>query len=359
MTVATSDRKEDFAGGQGTLTYSFYSIPSHPEHIKVTLKETDTGDETDLTYSTHYTVSQTSNGVGGVVTVSPTYSTDYSYTVWRDTTKTQSSDYDDYNTFPADTLEKDLDRLMCISQEINETVDRCVKNPITNSTAVTLAQIQALATTCSTQATAAAASATTASTQASAAATSATQAAGYASSLNIPTSVTGEANKFLQVNDAETGYELVSPASQAQAEAGTESTLPMTALRVKQSIYALSPRINVGSFTRDMTAATGSQAITGCGMTPKAVFFFGCVASSVGTMSIGVYDGTTNACILDNHNLVADTWAPSTPAIFLRQGSSNDQYASVASLDSDGFTLSWTKSGTPVGEATIKYLALG
>ena len=209
MTVSTSVRKQDFAGGQGTLTYTFYSIPDHPEHIKVTLKEIATGDETELTYGDDYTVAQETDGVGGVVTVSPTYSTAYTQTVWRDTTKTQESDYDDYNQFPADTLEKDLDRLMCLTQEISEEVERSIRNPITNPSSVTLAQIAAYATTCSTQAAAAAVSATTASTQATAAAASAVAAAASAAAVNLPTFATGDASKYLRVNAGEDGYDHV------------------------------------------------------------------------------------------------------------------------------------------------------
>ena len=56
MTVATSVRSKSFAGGQENLTFSFKTVPSHPEHIKVTLKLISTGVETELTYDTHYTV---------------------------------------------------------------------------------------------------------------------------------------------------------------------------------------------------------------------------------------------------------------------------------------------------------------
>jgi hypothetical protein len=128
MTVETTARKQSFAGGQGTLTYTFRSLTDHPEYIKVVA--VSSGTETLLTYSTDYSVAPAADGVGGVVTVSPTFSTAYTYTVYRDTALVQESDYDDFNQFPADTLEEDLDRRALIDQEIGEDTDRTLKIPI-------------------------------------------------------------------------------------------------------------------------------------------------------------------------------------------------------------------------------------
>lgn len=133
MTVETTARKQSFAGGQAALTYTFKVLPSNPTHVKVKAVLTSTGAETDLTYTTEYTVAQESDGVGGVVTVNPTYSTLYTYTVYRVTENKQESDYDDYNTFPADTLEKDIDRRTMIDQEQDEDLDRAVTLPISSS----------------------------------------------------------------------------------------------------------------------------------------------------------------------------------------------------------------------------------
>lgn len=131
MTVETTDRKESFAGGQGSLTFSFRALEDHPEYIKVLT--VSSGTETLLTYTTDYTVAITAGGVGGVVTVSPSYSTSYTYTVYRETAKTQETDYDDYNQFPSDTLEEDLDRRCCVEQEEDEDNDRAVKVNISSS----------------------------------------------------------------------------------------------------------------------------------------------------------------------------------------------------------------------------------
>lgn len=133
MTVSTSTRKQTFSGGQSSLTFSFRTLVSNPEYIKVKTVVVATGVEANLTYNTDYTVSVNSNGVGGTVTVSPTFSTAYNYVVYRDTSEVQESDYDDYNQFPANTLENDLDRLTMILQEVTEDVSRVITFPISSS----------------------------------------------------------------------------------------------------------------------------------------------------------------------------------------------------------------------------------
>ncbi len=128
MTVESSSRKQNFAGGQSALTFSFKTLVAHPEFIKVAVTSGST--QTILTYNSGYTVSLNSDGVGGIVTVSPSYSTAYTYTVYRDTDDLQESDYNDFNQFPAGTLEDDLDRRTLISQERSDDVDRVPTLPI-------------------------------------------------------------------------------------------------------------------------------------------------------------------------------------------------------------------------------------
>lgn len=131
MTVESTTRKQSFAGGQSTLTFSFRALVDSPEDIKVVA--VTSGTETLLTYTSEYTVAVNADGVGGVVTVSPSYSTAYTYTVYRETTNKQESDYDDYNQFPADTLEEDLDRRTLVDQEQSEDLERSVRVPVSSA----------------------------------------------------------------------------------------------------------------------------------------------------------------------------------------------------------------------------------
>jgi hypothetical protein len=137
MTVETTTRKATFAGGQGSLTFSFRTLTSNPEYIKVNTQVVATLVEAALTYGVDYTVSVNSDGVGGVVTVLPTHSTAYNYVVYRDTGALQATDFDDYNNFPADTLETVADRGIMIAQEIKEDLTRALRYPIGASGAST------------------------------------------------------------------------------------------------------------------------------------------------------------------------------------------------------------------------------
>lgn len=133
MTVETTTRKQTFSGGTGTFTFTFRTLVDHPDYILVKKTLISTGVETDLTYGVDYSVSVESDGIGGTVTASPTISTLYTVTVYRETSNVQQSDYDDYNQFPADTLEDDLDRRTMIAQEQSEETGRTLKLPITSS----------------------------------------------------------------------------------------------------------------------------------------------------------------------------------------------------------------------------------
>lgn len=134
MSVDTSDRKVTYTcSAVAAYDFTFRALTSAPTDIKCVLTLVATGAETDLTYTTDYTAAINSNGVGGKVTLVTTYGTTYLLTIYRDTTDLQSSDYNDYNQFPADTLENDLDRRTMKSQEIVESIDRTVKLPISST----------------------------------------------------------------------------------------------------------------------------------------------------------------------------------------------------------------------------------
>ncbi len=129
-----------------------------------------------------------------------------------------------------------------------------------------------------------------------------------------------------------------------------------TDLSVAQLFGILGTRFKVGSFTRDVSVASGTQAVTGVGFQPTAII---CLANISGAnqASWGASDGTTNGCVLDFNSAVAATYAINANLIHVQFAA--DAYTGVIStFDADGFTISWTKTGTPTGTATIKYLAL-
>ena len=110
----------------------------------------------------------------------------------------------------------------------------------------------------------------------------------------------------------------------------------------------------VTALTRDMTAATGAVAYTGFGFTPKAVYIMATVGavSMSGGFAAGVsYDGITRA---------------GSTGVFLNSGQliriydgTDTAYQSgvLTSFDSDGITITWTKTNSPTGTATCVLLA--
>jgi len=129
--------------------FSFRAIRSAPGDIKCIRTITATGTDETMTRVTEipapsdssdvlsFLVSIATDGVGGTVTVAWP-STGCTLTIYRETTDTQSSDYEDYNAFPADTVETDLDKRTLRSQELAEDVQRALKYSITAPTGSSL-----------------------------------------------------------------------------------------------------------------------------------------------------------------------------------------------------------------------------
>lgn len=111
----------------------------------------------------------------------------------------------------------------------------------------------------------------------------------------------------------------------------------------------------VGSFTRDISLATGSQSVTGVGFTPRMLILFGTIDN--GASSWGMADGTSQGCIFRRPTDGA-IYQAAVVAQFQNNVTPDQAYASLSSFDADGFTLSWTKQNSPTGTATIKYLAV-
>jgi len=110
--------------------------------------------------------------------------------------------------------------------------------------------------------------------------------------------------------------------------------------------------LKIGSFTRDTAAASGDVAYTGVGFKPSVVIFI--AGHSTTSASIGISDGTTHGSIYARTANGMETYAFSLSDA----AGSNWQLAIIKSMDADGFTLTWTKGGSPSGTDTINYLAI-
>jgi len=138
--------------------------------------------------------------------------------------------------------------------------------------------------------------------------------------------------------------------------------IPIGAANLKQFMNAgaTAPEwavgIKIGTFTRAQDGASASVAYTGVGFKPSMVIFLAGVAAVVGG-SVGFSNGT-------NHYLSAEATNgthrfDTTACILTFDAGTWETNATIASLDSDGFTLAWTKAGSsPSGTITVQYLAL-
>lgn len=115
----------------------------------------------------------------------------------------------------------------------------------------------------------------------------------------------------------------------------------------------------IGTFTREMDAATGDFSYTGVGFKPSMVIFFGGVNATSKVSILGVASGVIRYTMSDCGVVSADTYALNpTACILLYEATGKVQYAVAKTWDADGFTLTWTRVGaTASGTATMFYIA--
>lgn len=114
--------------------------------------------------------------------------------------------------------------------------------------------------------------------------------------------------------------------------------------------------IKVGTFTRDLSAAGAPTdvAYAGAGFKPSAVYFvYGLDSYTLGS---GFDNATVHYSM--NHIYSGAVLGSGSFSIFINTASNTVQTAIVKSFDTDGFTLTWTKTGSPTGTANIYYMAL-
>ena len=111
-----------------------------------------------------------------------------------------------------------------------------------------------------------------------------------------------------------------------------------------------------GSFTRDTSLASGTQAVTGVGFQPKAVIFFAAQATST-EASWGFAVGAVLKCISDDKS-TAGFYGVSDDMIIAEETDGGNVYRGTGiTYDAGGFTVTWTKTGTPTGTLEIQYIA--
>ena len=378
MTVSSTTAKVTLAGNNSTTVFNF-SFTIYANTDLVVTFTNSSGVESTLTEGTgtsNYSVSVSSFPGSGSITWPASGSTklqsNEKITIKRVLPLTQTIDLQNQGGYFPDVQEQGFDRGVYISQQIDEEVDRSIKIPVSSATSIdatlpaptagtvigawndagdaivagpTVANIagaESNATAAAASATSAAASATTATTKASEASASADAAAASAAAANVTV------------------------ASQSEAEAGTNNTNVMTALRVKQAVdsYGVITSTDVGtSGANKILQLDGSgalPAISGANLTN--------LPASGGTVDL-VASGAVTAgktLILNSNGTVSQiaqnsiTQVVSSVLNFTNESAPDGNYSRVAYMTvPDVFLVSSrnTVSGTVRGHLAIVSMA--
>ncbi len=162
-----------------------------------------------------------------------------------------------------------------------------------------------------------------------------------------------DANTLVKCDAAKVAVDLSVPASRIvgrKAAGGIAALTGAEALAIIDS--ALTSKIV--QITRDLAEASGAVAYTGVGFKPTALVALGYVNGQV-FWSIGFSDSAK--AVFGMFHAFDGLMGPGGFA-WCYQAAGAYQYAVVASYDADGFTLTWTKVGLPVGTFIVNILCL-
>lgn len=116
-------------------------------------------------------------------------------------------------------------------------------------------------------------------------------------------------------------------------------------------------QFTTGSFTRDLTLASGTQAVTGVGFSPRALFFTG-IISATGELCWGKANDPSSEFVVWQTSGAGGVQSLPNASIFYDRGSTNTYKGELNSLDADGFTINWTKQNSPTGIGLTYFFAL-
>ncbi len=169
---------------------------------------------------------------------------------------------------------------------------------------------------------------------------------------------TYKANLSVEGNASATTYGSDSSVTDAELlYINTLTSNAQTQISAKGDMSYADTRFKVGSFTRDTTLASGTQAITGVGFAPKVVIFLMGSNSAGPGVSAGVDNVSNYGAILNYSALTPTAWYSDTNQSIWDTEATGEYRGHLSSLDADGFTVTWTKASLPTRTITIVYLA--
>jgi hypothetical protein len=126
MTINTTTNRVSYDGDGSTIEFTVPFAFFGPDELEVFERVILTGAETTKLLTSDYTVADGGGGTGMVTAMVPPAST-VSWTIIRNTKRSQEIDYTDNDPFPAETHESGLDRATMIAQDSIADTDRAIK----------------------------------------------------------------------------------------------------------------------------------------------------------------------------------------------------------------------------------------
>lgn len=108
--------------------------------------------------------------------------------------------------------------------------------------------------------------------------------------------------------------------------------------------------MKIVSFTRDLSSAGGDQSITGVGFKGSHAIFLSTLDNSTLIANIGLDDGVSPGRLTYSGS---SWWVITGTSLMGYVASGTYQSGLVSSWDADGFTITWTKAGSPTGTFEI------
>lgn len=336
--VLTSDaiKKIVYVGNGTTDTYAYSWKIYEKENLEVSEKVISAGVVTILDVDVDYTVSGVGDGGGGnVVLTAGKLPSTKELIVRMNISKKQLTDYIENDEFPAALHEDGLDKLTYMCLQLQEELDRCIKGDVSQTSAYTLP------------------------------APVAGKVIGWNDAANnfenydnsAAASIAAEAAK-VAAQAAQTGAETAeSNAETAEAGAVAAKIAAQAAQAAIEALNVLS-NVKVGSFTRTLSTASGTQAVTGVGFQPRLIVVFSLKAGSSDLeRSWGMSDGTSQFAVWWDDN--SGTFSTSGSFLIYLRDTAGTVDGALSSLDADGFTINFTKTSSPTGTGTFGYIAIG
>jgi hypothetical protein len=118
--------------------------------------------------------------------------------------------------------------------------------------------------------------------------------------------------------------------------------------QTRQDESVQNPTPVIIAISRSMTLATGTQAYTGIGFRPTWVHFLAVKTTPNSASSTGFDNASDARCLFNDHQTVANRYnLDDNESMFIVRTAGNTYGGRITTMDSDGFTVQWTRTGAP------------